>query len=265
LGFKTRALLIAAAMVCAAAPALGYADQGGSFTAVDYAWQANGTAETTVTVTPGQTVAFGYPAGTTTHNVDFTGKQPTQCTGLTPYPRPKGWTASCTFDAPGTYTFVCDVHPQMQGTVVVASPAPAAPTATPTPEPGADPVATPGPTVTTPAGTAPEPTPAPGTKPATTLKLKLATRQKGTRLRGTVTVEQPASRLEVTVKSGKTKVGTWLRRSTGKGTVTFSVPLNAKARQALAAKHRLKLAVTVALTPPGGRLLTKHAITVVSL
>jgi plastocyanin len=262
LGFKTKTLLIAAAMVCAAAPALGSGDPGGSFTAIDYAWQANGTDGTTVTVTPGQTVSFGYPAGTTTHNVDFTGKQPTQCTGLTPYPRPKGWTASCTFDAPGSYPFVCDVHPGMQGTVVVSAPASLTPTATPTPDPGADPVATPTPP---PLGSGSGPSTSPTATPVTTLKLKLAAKQKGTHLRGTVTVERASSRLEVTVKSGKTKAGTWLKRSARKGTVAFSVPLNAKARRTLKAKRRLKLTVTVALTPPGGKLLTKRASTVVSL
>jgi plastocyanin len=262
LGLKTKALLVAAAMLCAAAPALGYGDPGGSFTAIDYAWQANGTDATTLTVAPGQTVTFGYPAGTSTHDIHFTGNQPSSCPGQPTFPQRKGWTATCTFDAAGSYPFVCDVHPQMQGTVVVANPAPPTPTVTPTPDPGTDPVATPGATATPPA---PGAGPAPTAKPATTLKVKLASKQKGTRLRGTVTVAQSASRLEVTVKSGKTKVGTWLKRSTRKGTVTFSVPLNAKARRALKVKRRLKLAVTVALTPPGGKLLTKRASAVVSL
>jgi hypothetical protein len=115
----------------------------------------------------------------------------------------------------------------------------------------------------------PTPTPAGGAQtspaPPVTPKLKLATKQKGARVRGTVTVEQPATRLEVTVKSGKTKVGSWRRTSTAKGTVAFSVALNAKARKTLKAKHRLKLAVTVALTPPGGRPQTVHATAVVSL
>jgi plastocyanin len=258
LGLKTKAPLVAAVMLCAAAPALAYGEASGSFTAVDYAWQANGTSGATVTIAPGQTVTFGYPDGMTTHNVDFTGKQPSQCTGLTPYPRPKGWTAECTFAAAGSYPFVCDVHPQMQGTVVVAAPTPS-PTATPTAS--ADPVPTPQATPTpTPAGGA-ETSPAPPATP----KIKLATKQKGARVRGTVTVEQPATRLEVTVKSGKTKVGSWRKTSTAKGTVPFSVALNAKARKTLKAKHRLKLAVTVALTPPGGRPQTVHATAVVSL
>jgi plastocyanin len=260
LRLKTKALPIAAAMACAAAPALGYEDPGGSFTAIDYAWQANGTDATTVTIAPAQTVSFGYPAGTTTHNVDFTGKQPTRCTGLTPYPRPKGWTASCTFDTPGTYAFVCDVHAQMQGTVVVAAPTP---TLTPTPDP--DPAATPGPTATPLPGSQPAPSSSPTATSPAALEVKLATRQKGTRLRGTVTVEQAASRLEVTVKAGRTTAGTWLKRSAGKGIVAFSVPLNAKARRALKAKRRLKLTVLVALTPPGGKLQTKRASAVVSL
>jgi hypothetical protein len=153
----------------------------------------------------------------------------------------------------------------MKGTVIVANPAPPAPTVTPTPVPGADPVATPVPSATPSPGAGPAPSSSPTAKSPAALKVKLATKQKGTRLRGTVAVEQAASRLEVTVKSGKTKVGTWLKRSAGKGTVTFSVPLNAKARRALKAKRRLKLAITIALTPPGGKLQTKRASAVVSL
>jgi plastocyanin len=261
LGLKTKALLIAVAMVCAAGPALAYSDAtaGGSFTAVDYAWQANATAATTLTVAPGQTVTFGYPDGNTTHNVDFTGKQPSQCTGLTSYPRPKGWTAECTFDAAGSYPFVCDVHAEMQGTVVVAAPTPTA-----TPTASGDPVATPGATATPAPGeeatTRPPSTPTPAT-----LKVKLAPTQKGTRVRGSVTVEQAATRLEVTVKSGSKTVGSWRKTSTAKGTVAFSVALNAKARKALKAKRRLKLTVTVALTPPGGEPRTLRANAVVSL
>jgi plastocyanin len=257
----TRAPLVAAAMACAAAPALAYggATAGGGFTAIDYAWQANGTAATTLTVAPGEAVTFGYPSGTTTHNVDFTGKQPSQCTGLTPDPRPKGWTAECTFDAAGSYPFVCDVHPQMVGTVVVAVPTP---TPTATPAAPTDPAATPGATATPQPAPGATPTPTPTSKQAT-LKVKLAATQRGTRVRGSVTVAQPASRLEVTVKAGSAKVGVWVKTATKSGAVAFSVPLNAKARRMLKAKRRLDVTVAVALTPPGGKKLTMRTKAIV--
>src|SRR5215217_2121195 len=118
MGLGCKALLVAALLACAAAPAFG-ADA--TFTAVDNAWRANNTDATTLTIAPGQTVTFSYPAGMTTHNVNFTGRKP-EWTGLPPGPRPKGWSAECTFAVADAYLFVCGVHPEMQGTVVVAAP-----------------------------------------------------------------------------------------------------------------------------------------------
>ena len=51
----------------------------------------------------------GYQ-GSSFHNVDFTGPQPTSCSGVPAQPRPPGWSGECEFDAPGTYTFRCDLH-----------------------------------------------------------------------------------------------------------------------------------------------------------
>jgi plastocyanin len=256
----TKALLVAAAMACAAAPALAYsgATAGGSFTAIDYAWQANGTSGTTVTITPGQTVTFGYPSGTESHDAHFTGKQPSACPGLPSHPQKQGWSAECTFDAPGSYPFVCDFHPEMIGTVVVTAAATPTPNSTAAPTATADPIGTPGATATPPApGSTPEPTAA--APKQTTLKLKLAGTQRGTRIRGSVRVDEPASRLEVTVMAGKSKVGTYLKKSTASGAVAFSVTLNAHARRSLAKARRLRVSVAVALTPPGGKKLVTHA------
>ena len=58
---------------------------------------------------------------------------------------------SMTFDAAGSYTFVCEVHPGMTGTVNVGGGGEPTPTPTATP--------TPGPSVPPPGGTAPESTP----------------------------------------------------------------------------------------------------------
>lgn len=53
-----------------------------------------------------------------------------------------GQSFSFTFDTPGTFTYHCDVHPFMTGTIVVqAAPSPApAPTVTPAPAVGSEPV-----------------------------------------------------------------------------------------------------------------------------
>src|SRR5262249_49084320 len=85
------------------------------------------------------------------HNVSFKNStlKPAACTqteGSVILPAPPlpigpmtGWAGNCRFDAPGTYSFVCDAHPNMTGTVLVtnegeATPTPT-PTATPTPTP----------------------------------------------------------------------------------------------------------------------------------
>ncbi len=92
---------------------------------------------TTVTIAPGGTVSFSYPEGSSSHNVVFgngdtgtPGAQPTSCvqtagvaiTAAPPLPgfaEPPGWAGSCTFNTAGTYTFFCQVHQSMQGTVIV--------------------------------------------------------------------------------------------------------------------------------------------------
>jgi len=102
-------------------------------------------ADHTVNVTTGQAVAFAYPSGASTHNVKFTDGQPTRCAqtdasavpGFDVPPLPAfasapGWTGECEFDTPGTYAFVCTVHPDMVGDVVVSPP----PAPTPAPPPG---------------------------------------------------------------------------------------------------------------------------------
>src|SRR4051794_22576073 len=99
-----------------------------------------------VNITPGGTVTFSYPSGSSVHNVDFSsGPPPTSCVQtqappgspifgspppLPPVTEGPGWAGTCTFNAAGTYTFFCQAHDYMTGTIVVSN---GTPTPTPTP------------------------------------------------------------------------------------------------------------------------------------
>jgi plastocyanin len=128
--------------------------------------------DSSVTVKVGERVTFAYPAGTSAHNVTFpNAPKPALCpqtkvSSQVPFldtddapPMPgfaqgPGWEGNCTFQAAGTYTFVCGTHPEMTGTVVVENagePTPT-PTATPTQTPTATPTVTPTATPPTRAG-----------------------------------------------------------------------------------------------------------------
>jgi plastocyanin len=225
-----KVLIVGLAAVAAASPALA-AGGGGSFKAVDNEWLANGGAEHELTIAPGETVTFSYPSGNSFHFVKFEDPQPATCTGIEPDDPSPGWTGSCRFDAPGTYRFVCGIHAEMTGRVIVPAP-------TPTSTPGA--TATPAPAAT---------------PPPATLKLTLAKTQRSLRVRGAVEIDRPGSRLEVTVRTTR-RVGRFLRRS-ATGHVVFSVGLDAKARRTLRSQRRLRVSVRVALTPPGAKALIK--------
>ena len=136
----------------------------------------------------------------------------------------------------------------MRGTVRVLA-------ATPTPTPDAS--ATPQP------GASPTPEPSPGggptvRPPQTALKVTLASGQRGRRVRGRVEVLQAASRLEVTLTSRRVRIGRLVRASLAPGSLSFSVPLNAKGRRALRSRKRLDVTVAVALTPPDASKLTRR-------
>ena len=105
-------LTLAVAVLTAALPAAARG-QAASVRAVDFAFtNVASPASSTVTIAPGQDVAFGYPSGASIHNVDFTAAQPAACTQTSPggggsvpplpaVPTAPGWSGSCRFDAPG--------------------------------------------------------------------------------------------------------------------------------------------------------------------
>lgn len=82
----------------------------------------------------------------------------------------------------------------------------------------------------------------------------LASKQKGTAVKGSVDVGVAGSTVKVTLPSG---YGSSTRKATKAGKLTFSVKLNAKGRKVLRAKRRLTLKVRVSVTPPTGKAVAQ--------
>jgi plastocyanin len=247
---------------------------------------------TSADILTGGTVTFTN-ASVETHNVDFftaaaqtaVSCQQTQG-GSSPSPvRVPGspasgsWAGICTFSKAGSYSFTCDHHPFMTGTVVVHDPAGAPGTTTTT----TPPVTTTTPTPTTPTGgppttTAPAQTPTTSTPVTTTpstgdagvsetpkatakaLGVRISLAQRGVRLRGTISGAKSSARVRVALTArrgdlglrGKARtpvaVGSLSTLTTASGALTFQIRLDGKARAALATRGRL--AVTMRVTAP---------------
>ena len=277
--------------VTAALPSLasGDAPSSASFTATDFAWQVSGGTATEATIAEGGTVTFGYPSGANDHNADFgTGAQPASCaqtagtvSGTVPplphVPTPPGWSGTCTFSTPGTYTFHCDKHAFMTGTIVVQSTTTTATTTTTTTATtttatttGTTPTSTTTTPGTTPANTGTGTTPLSSTGATPPMRgsvtaIVVPARQRGRAIRGSLrlTATGAGSRLVVTAQSprsalgggnahGLARVGRAVRRSLRPGTVRFSVSLSPTARRALARVGRMTVIVTVTITTPAG-------------
>ncbi len=275
-----------AALACGTAVALALstvasvgaaAPDRASFTAVDLAWEVTGSSATTAVIAPGGTVTFGYPSGGNAHNAEFPGLQPSSCTQtagpdsgpvppLPAMPTAAGWSGSCRFDAPGRYRFNCDLHPHMQGTVVVEDPN-APPTTPPT-------TGGPGTTTAPPAGgTGPGGTsPAPGGGYARPRRagVNVAGRQRGTVVRGTIAAPAGSRIVVKAFASSRALSARPPRRarpvlvgSTATVRASFAVRLNADARAALRRLGRLAVTLRIAIAPPGGRTRTTTVVVAV--
>lgn len=244
-----------------------------SFTAYDSVWLATGSlTQKWVTLATGGTVTFGYPEGKDFHNADFFNSdlKPSSCTQtagahsgqvspLPPTPEAVGWSGTCEFDTAGTYTFICDAHDFMRGTIYVGVEPPTGPT---------------GPSgLTWPTGTPGSPTTGPGGSSSPTRpRLSVARRQQGGVVRGTVTTPVAGSRIVVSAfvsskllakPARQVRVGSETKRSKSTGKASFAVKLNAAARRALHRRHRLVVSLRIVVTPPGGKAVpTKATVTV---
>jgi plastocyanin len=195
------------------------------------------------------------------------------------FPTDGSWEGVCTFTRAGTYSFTCDMHPIMTGSVVVsdAGTTPPVTTTTPTTTPTATtpttspittvpvvstpPTTTPtssAPTSGTPSGT-PSDTQTPA-KVVQALSVQVKLAQRGSVLRGAIAGARAGARVHVTLLARRSAiglagkpatlvgVGSFSALTTRTGTLGFVAKLNSRARSALA-KHG-RLAVTVRVTAP---------------
>jgi plastocyanin len=168
-----------------------------------------------------------------------------------------GWSGSCSFSQPGSYTFYCTVHGAAMSATITVAPAGGTTSATTGSEPP------PGST----AGTAPEPSlPAPAFT-----ALKLPGHQRGSSVHGSLAISSAAvgGRLEVDLlarrsslgKGGsafaeRVQVGRLTRTSLLAGPMSFGVSLDQRARRALHHRRRLALTVRIVITPTHGQAVT---------
>lgn len=247
-------------------------------------------AGTSANIVTGGTVTFANMS-VETHNVDFEvqGQTGLSCQQTVGGPSPSSlrfpnlptsgsWSGSCTFTKAGVYSFTCDHHLGMTGTVVVSDPGVAPGTTTAPVVTATTPVqtipsggtpTTPAPVATVPTDTTSAPTSAgtPSASAAQTpaaaarkLAFKIVLAQRGSRVRGTINGARSSARVKIALTarrgdlglggkaSAPVAVGSLSALTTKNGVLAFVVKLDGKARAALAKRHRL--AVTVGVTAP---------------
>jgi plastocyanin len=205
-----------------------------------------------VSVGAGGTVAFKNSSASVPHGVRWTGgpEKPGCSSGVAVEQEKTNWSGTCTFAQAGTYSFVCTVHPiEMKGTIAVSSTGgelPPPPEGTPS-----GPVAT---------------------------GLRLARRQSGTSVRGSIEMRRggSGSSLEIELRAAKrllfggsrkgmAAAGRLVRAAPATGTVNFAIPLKGPARRVLRTLGKLPLQVTVTATAPGADALKRTRTVVMHL
>jgi plastocyanin len=222
----------------ATGPTIEAAEGGGG-----YLWRPS-----SATVGPGGTVTFKSASGVVPHGVTWTGgPERPSCSGVPIDQEKTAWSGECAFAQPGTYDFVCYVHPvEMKGTITVSS---AESPSSPAPSPG---------------GATESPL-----RGRASRALRLARSQRGTSVRGSVDLSPVSAggRLEVLLlarraslsaagHSARKRVGRLVRSPLRAGRVSFSVSLRGPARRALRREGKLRLKVKVIVMPPGRAALT---------
>jgi plastocyanin len=261
----------------AGAPAASAQQQTASFAAGDNFWTRTagvGSSGNNASIFTGGMVFFTN-GGNNEHNVTFTaGSQPSSCSQTLPMPGPpttQDWSGNCTFNSPGTYSFLCQEHANvMTGTVQVVNPPPGGGNPPP-PPPGGGGNPPPGGGSGgggSGGGSGGDPTD-PGSPQAGAPSFKVTRKQTGVVLRGSVTTSG-AAKIVVTAlvsnrylstsrpkKVKKVSVGSKTIRRTSAGKANFAVKLNAAARRALKSRDKLSVTLRIVVTPSGGKAITK--------
>ena len=258
LAMLAAALVVLPAIASSEAPSISAYDEPGVYGY--HSWMP-----ATAIVSAGGVVKFSNPYSEVPHGLKFTGGPATpSCAGMpaaaTEATGATSWHGECTFSAPGTYSFICTVHPtEMKGTITV----------------NASGTVTPGP------GSPESPSPPSGSGGSSggsgsggslgssgspfaggSKALKLTARQHGPSVHGSIAVSSAGASggLEVSLLATsaslakahhpkKVRVGRFVRSSVKAGVVSFAVPLTARGRSALRRHRRLALTVRVVLTP----------------
>ncbi len=256
------AVVVLPAIASSETPSISAHNEGGGYYGQTHSWMP-----ATATVGVGGVVKFSNPYSETPHGLKFTGGTAGEAPSCTGIPAAAGtesgatnWQGECTFSTPGTYTFVCTVHPsEMKGTITVN------PNGTTTTT-----MTTPTTTTTTTTPTAPvEPPSGSPLAGSAAQAIRLASSQHGSSVHGSVDVSQAGvgGRLEVDLlakstslakakRSTQVRVGRLVRSSLYAGSVSFAVPLTAHGKAALRRHKRLALTVQIVLTPLSGAAVT---------
>jgi plastocyanin len=114
LGLGLVAVLLPAASSSAGGPTIEAASDG----AYGFAWRPS-----SAEIGAGGAVSFKSASAIVPHGVSWrSGPEAPSCSGVPVEEEKTSWSGSCTFAQPGTYAFVCTVHPtEMKGTITVLS------------------------------------------------------------------------------------------------------------------------------------------------
>jgi plastocyanin len=230
---------LAVALAAVLQPVAGSSAEGPTIEAASsgpygYAWKPS-----TAEIGPGGTVSFKSTSAVIPHGVSWrSGPEAPSCTGVPIEDEGTSWSGSCTFAQPGSYAFVCTVHPtEMKGTSTVTEGGSGGPNP---PPPGA-----------------PQEPPTGG--PAARA-LKLAASQRGAAARGSIVVSQGATLKVALLASraslrgpghrGRARVGSLVRRGLAAGRTKFRVRLSRLAAAVLRRGGRIRLRARITVTAP---------------
>lgn len=274
--------LIAAAALGAGAVALPAAAASESAPTIETEDPAHHWKPPTATIEAGGAILFKNASTTTPHGLHWVaGPTTPSCDAGVPVGTEiaqsgTNWSGDCRFTVAGTYTFWCTVHAAaMSGTITVTAPGETQPPTQTTPtatSPGYPPPAGSGS-----GGGATTPAPAPGSASAASASalaaLRLTVAHHGAAVRGTLDVPaaDAGGRLQVELQAarsalaaGEVRVAELTRQGIAAGALRFAVAPNGRALRTLRRRGRLRLTMTVRLTPPAGagatvsRALTLH-------